>query len=95
MSITFPLNGVKYSRVCGKIIGYQYGTPDAFYPYYLDQSRTIDSQYVDGVIASLMVKDQGNTFGHLQLPMIKPGQTSGSVHAPRPILPSREWSPHS
>ena len=24
VSATFPLNGVKYSRVCGKIIGYQY-----------------------------------------------------------------------
>ena len=49
MSTTFPLNGVKYSRVCGKVIGYQYYTIDAFDPYYLDRSGTIDSQYVDGV----------------------------------------------
>ena len=49
VSTTFPLDGVKYSRVCGKVIGYQYATPDAFYPYYNDRSRTIDSQYVDGV----------------------------------------------
>ena len=49
VSTTFPLNGVKYSRVCGKIIGYQYSTIDAFDPYYLDRSRTIDGQYVDGV----------------------------------------------
>ena len=49
VSTTFPLNGVKYSRVCGKIIGYQYYSTDAFDPYYLDRSRTIDSQYVDGV----------------------------------------------
>ena len=49
VSTTFPLNGVKYSRVCGKIIGYQYSTIDAFDPYYLDHSRTIDGQYVDGV----------------------------------------------
>ena len=49
VSTTFPLNGVKYSRVCGKIIGYQYGSPDAFGPYYLDRSRTVDDIYVDGV----------------------------------------------
>ena len=49
VSTTFPLNGVKYSRVCGKVIGYQFSTPDAFDPYYYDRSRTIDSQYVDGV----------------------------------------------
>ena len=49
VSTTFPLNGVKYSRVCGKIIGYQYASVDAFDPYYLDRSHTIDSLYVDGV----------------------------------------------
>ena len=49
VSTTFPLNGVKYSRVCGKIIGYQYSNTDAFHPYYLDRSRTVDGQYVDGV----------------------------------------------
>ena len=48
-SAIFPLDGVKYSRVCGKIIGYQYATPDAFDPYYYDRSRTIDRQYVEGV----------------------------------------------
>ena len=49
VSATFPLNGIKYSRVCGKIKAYQYYSTDAFDPYYLDRSRTIDSQYVDGV----------------------------------------------
>ena len=52
VSTTFPLNGVKYSRVCGKIIGYQYYTVDAFGPYYYhnnNQRRTIDESYVDGV----------------------------------------------
>ena len=32
-STTFSLQGVQYSQVCGKIIGYQQKTPDAFYPY--------------------------------------------------------------
>ena len=49
VSTTFPLNGVKYSRVCGKIIGYQYGNPNAFGPYYNVRSSTIDDKYVDGV----------------------------------------------
>ena len=49
VSTTFPLNGVKYSRVCGKIIGYQHYSVDGLGVYYFDRSRTIDSQYVDGV----------------------------------------------
>ena len=49
VSTTFPLNGVKYSRVCGKIIGYQFRSPDAFTPYYINRGRTIDDNYVDGV----------------------------------------------
>ena len=48
-SVVFPINGVRYSRVCGKVIGYQYYSVDAFYPYYRDRSRTLDSTYVDGV----------------------------------------------
>ena len=48
-STTFPLNGVKYSKVCGKIKAYQDSTPDAFHPYYLNSDLTIDNQYVDGI----------------------------------------------
>jgi len=32
--LTFTVQSVKYSKVCGKIIGYQYGSPDAFGAYY-------------------------------------------------------------
>jgi hypothetical protein len=49
VSTTFPLNGVKYSRVCGKIKAYQYGSPDAFAPYYANRAATVDNRYVDGV----------------------------------------------
>ena len=48
-STVFPLEGVQYSRVCGKIIGYQQGTPDAFYSYIGGGQTTIDSYYVDGI----------------------------------------------
>ena len=48
-STTFSVNGVHYSKVCGKVIGYQYYSMDAFSSYYNDRSRTIDDLYVDGV----------------------------------------------
>ena len=45
VSAIFPSNGIEYSHVCGKIIGYQVGTPEAFN----GQSGIIDSQYVNGI----------------------------------------------
>ncbi len=45
----FPTFGIEYSRVCGKIIAYQDGSPDGFFPYNVDLSRTIDDHYVDGI----------------------------------------------
>ena len=38
-----------YSEVCGRILAYQRGTPDAFHPFIIDGQTTIDSAYVDGV----------------------------------------------
>ena len=48
LSTTFPVNGVEYSKVCGRIIGYQSGTTDAFDPY-INNFRGIDEGYVDGI----------------------------------------------
>ena len=48
-STVFPVHGIPYSRVCGKVIGYQQKTPDAFRPYNSNGQTTIDSYYVDGV----------------------------------------------
>ena len=42
-SITFSTIGVSYSQVCGRVIGYQYGSPDSI------RSQSIDSNYVDGI----------------------------------------------
>ena len=44
-SVYHPSNGRRYSRVCGRVIGYQIGSTDVF----LNQQRDIDSDYVDGV----------------------------------------------
>lgn len=43
VSVLFSAGGLAYSEICGKIIAYQEGTPDAF------TNHTIDSYYVDGV----------------------------------------------
>ena len=40
---------VEYSRVCGRVRGYQYERPRAFYSYQVNTSLTIDDNYVDGV----------------------------------------------
>ena len=47
-SAVFPVQGVQYSRVCGKISGYQQSSTDAFYRFISSQT-TIDSNYVDGI----------------------------------------------
>ena len=47
-SAFIPVQGVEYSKVCGKIIGYQQGTPDSFHRFISGQT-TIDSNYVDGI----------------------------------------------
>ena len=50
-SVQFPSNGISYSQVCGRVVGYQYGTPDA-----VDSTlggsqhhNNLNSYYVDGV----------------------------------------------
>ena len=44
-SIKFPSNGISYSEVCGRVVGYQYASTDAINT----GSNSIDSYYVDGV----------------------------------------------
>ena len=48
-SVFFPVSGVNYTSVCGRIKGYQYGTSDAFEVYHNCNATTIDSAYVSGV----------------------------------------------
>ena len=44
-SVTLYTSNIHYSRVCGKIKAYQFGSPDAFSTH----TNNIDSYYVDGV----------------------------------------------
>ena len=44
-SLVIPLNGQQYSKVRGRVVAYQYGSPDAFH----SGSTSIDGVYVDGI----------------------------------------------
>ena len=45
LSTIFPAHGTQYRKVCGRINGYQYHYTDAFGPYNLNHSITIDGTY--------------------------------------------------
>ena len=47
-SVQYPSNGISYSQICGRVVGYQYGTADAVDTVYGNISD-INSYYVDGV----------------------------------------------
>ena len=47
-SAFFPTQSTSYSQVCGRVIGYQFGQPQAFVLENLGSSPSIDSYYVDG-----------------------------------------------
>ena len=50
-SVTFPTYGVQYRQVCGRVRGYQFGTPASFNAHFVFPALccTIDDPYVDGV----------------------------------------------
>ena len=49
-SVLFPVGG-QYSKVCGRVIGYQFGSPDAFVNAVSGPKRNmmIDESYLDGI----------------------------------------------
>lgn len=46
-SASYASHAMSYGQVCGRVIGYQYCTTDAFHPY--NSGTTIDDVYVEGV----------------------------------------------
>ena len=55
-SVTFSTYGISYSQVCGRVLGYQYGSTDAISDYDEEGSgidpsshNNINAEYVDGV----------------------------------------------
>ena len=51
VSVQFPSNGISYSQVCGRVVGYQYASTDAIDPSHgnSESHNDINSYYVDGV----------------------------------------------
>ena len=50
ISTTFTSHRVPYSRVCGRIIGYQFGKPNGFAQYVDNRGTTIDTYFLDGIV---------------------------------------------
>ena len=48
-SVVFPINDLRYSQVCGKIMAYQFASPDGFGGGSRGNAITIDENYVDGI----------------------------------------------
>ena len=46
VSVQFPSNGISYSQICGRVVGYQYGHTDAVGT---GDNHNINSYYVEGV----------------------------------------------
>ena len=50
-SATYDSGGLTYNEVCGRLIGYQFGSTEAFWYYNNRASVTINSPYVDGGVS--------------------------------------------
>lgn len=48
-SVFYRTHGIRYQRICGLVIGYQFSSTNAFFAYDFDNSLTLDGYYVDGV----------------------------------------------
>ena len=49
-SVSFSTYNISFSHICGRIKGYQLGSPDAFQGFSFDTSLRIEDPYVDGVV---------------------------------------------
>ena len=88
-SVHFPTNSTSYSKVCGKVKGYQKGSMDAFYPSahthgkYPDTytpitaSRSLDGVYVDGISIT-----SGNPRKHVWTYAVGVRDNNDTLHEP-------------
>ena len=49
VSVQFPSNGISYSEVCGRVVGYQYASPDAVHSGFGPNHNNLNGDYIDGV----------------------------------------------
>ena len=64
-SMHFKTHGVEYSKVCGRVIGYQAGSPSGFSTPRV--SSVIDNAYIEGVSVTHMDPSPENTSGVSQM----------------------------
>lgn len=50
IAVPYPTYGIPYSTICGRALGYQYGSADAFWLY--DGKNTPESNYGDGLLVT-------------------------------------------
>ena len=96
-SVQFPSNGISYSQVCGRVVGYQYGSPDAILWVTPSTHNTdpkhndINSAYVDGVSIT-----RGSPRQHVWTLMA--GLTGTDIHSNKhyncPCSPGSKQVPH-
>ena len=72
-STSFTVHGIQYSRVCGKIIAYQYASPDSFKDIYRTGTG-INDNYVDGISLT-----HGKPRSHIWTFAASPGETSDVI----------------
>lgn len=51
--VPYSTHGVPYTEVCGRVVAYAYGTPNAFEPSSLNPERmSVEDPYIDGVVVT-------------------------------------------
>ena len=88
-SATFPVRGGEYTRLCGRIRGYQWGSLDGFANYHYRPVTTIDGAYVDGVSVThgtprnhIWTFAAGLSEGNSVLTIVCPCDSSASIRVP-------------
>ena len=64
-STLYPVSR-QYNKVCGRVIGYQIGSPDAFvYPSKVPKNLMIDQQYLDGISITHGIPDRTHIWSYV------------------------------
>ena len=80
---TFYTTGRQYSKVCGRVTGYQWRTPAAFHIVHLNQPpSSLDDIYVDGVSIT-----HGNPRSHIWTFAAGITETHFNKYGPEPACP--------
>ena len=74
-SVKFTTNGLQYNKVCGRVVGYQFHSTDAFARIDPAYGRDIDSAYVDGVSIT-----HGNPRKHIWTFVVGLAEASDNIH---------------